>query len=69
MNQATKLKAKAGRLQEEGAQLLDKASAEKGKAAELKVGHKESCVERVDTEFEAACRKSIIRPWMNMDRQ
>jgi hypothetical protein len=37
VNQATKLKAKAGRLQEEGAQLLDKASAEKGKAAELKV--------------------------------
>jgi hypothetical protein len=38
VNQATKLKAKAGRLQEEGSQLLDKASAEKGKAAELKVG-------------------------------
>ena len=37
VNQATKLKAKAGRLQEEGSQLLDKASAEKGKAAELKV--------------------------------
>jgi hypothetical protein len=41
VNQATKLKAKAGRLQEEGSQLLDKASAEKGKAAELKVGEEE----------------------------
>jgi hypothetical protein len=37
VSQATKLKAKAGRLQEEGSKLLEKASDEKSQAAELKV--------------------------------
>ena len=37
VNQATKMKAKAGRLQEQAAQLLEKAENEKKDAADLKV--------------------------------